>query len=77
MPASPHPRTCGARPRSRSLHSGGGDLRLGTAITVLLTSLAACSPGDTDWPQRYGDAANTNVSACWLEPPLVEVWRQA
>jgi len=77
VPASPHPRTCGARPRSRSLHSGGGDLRLGTAITVLLTSLAACSPGDTDWPQRYGDAANTNVSACWLEPPLVEVWRQA
>ncbi|NCO39913.1 MAG: hypothetical protein GW892_14515, partial [Armatimonadetes bacterium] len=49
--------------------------RLALRWTALVGLVAASwvAAGDTDWPQRYGDAANTNVSACWLEPPLVEV----
>jgi outer membrane protein assembly factor BamB len=46
-------------------------------VLLGLIFASGVAAGDNDWPQRYGDAANTNVSACWLEPPLVEVWRQA
>ncbi|PIY50132.1 MAG: hypothetical protein COZ06_10965, partial [Armatimonadetes bacterium CG_4_10_14_3_um_filter_66_18] len=52
--------------------------RLALRWTALVGLVAASwvAAGDNDWPQRYGDAANTNTSHCWLEPPLVEVWRQ-
>jgi len=51
--------------------------RLALRWTALVGLVAASwvAAGDNDWPQRYGDAANTNTSHCWLEPPLVEVWR--
>jgi len=45
-------------------------------LGVVLLASTWVGAGDYDWSQRYGDGANTNTSPCWLQPPLVEVWRQ-